>query len=291
MQSLAEILGSMGMGQNLFSENFCETITQEERDRHNREKAQRDADALNAVEGNLNAYDGYECARCKNRGYIYVAQGAYVKRADCDCWTARSSIRRMKESGLESVIKRYTFERYATDETWQKQVKACAQAFVRDADGKWFFIGGASGAGKSHICTAICRELLRDKAVHYMLWEAGSKELRSCVMDAETYQPRMNRLKEIDVLYIDDFFSGHREMDGRLLKPTAAEVGLARELLNHRYINGKITIISSEWYSDEIFDIDEALGGRIVERCGRYCLNLERGSGKNYRLKLSGGTI
>lgn len=267
------------------SGNFCKPLTPEERQQRNLEKAQRDADMMNADEGDLHLYDGYVCDKCKNRGYIYYANGTHVTRANCECWTARSSIRRMKASGLEKVIKDYTFSKYIAEDDWQKRIKETAKAFLADDQAKWFFIGGASGSGKSHICTAICRELLKEKAVHYMLWEDESKELRSCVMDAETYQPHMNRLKEVDVLYIDDFFSGHREVDNKLIKPTGPEVGLARELFNHRYINGKITIISSEWYSSEIVDIDEALGGRILEKCGKYCLNLERGSGKNYRLK------
>lgn len=267
------------------SESFCKPLTPEEREQRNREKAQLDADALNADEGQLHIADGYHCDKCKNKGMIYYADGIYTKGERCDCWTARNSIRRMKASGLEDVITKYTFAKYNADEEWQRKIKETAKSFLKDEQATWFFMGGASGSGKSHICTAICREMLKDKAVHYMLWEDESKELRSCVMDAETYQPHMNRLKEVDVLYIDDFFSRHRERDGALIKPTGPEVGLARELFNHRYINGKITIISSEWYSTEIVDIDEALGGRILERCGKYCLNLERGSGKNYRLK------
>lgn len=267
------------------SENFCKPLTPEEREKRNLEKAKRDADDLNACEGQLHVADGYACEKCRNKGFVYYANGAYVSRADCECMTARKTIRRMMASGLQDVIAKYTFAKYNATEEWQKKIKETAKAFLSDDQATWFFMGGASGSGKSHICTAICRELLKNKAVHYMLWEGESKELRSCVMDAETYQPHMNRLKEVDVLYIDDFFSGHRERDGALIKPTGPEVGLARELLNHRCINGKTTIISSEWYSTEIVDIDEALGGRILEKCGKYCLNLERGSGKNYRLK------
>lgn len=267
------------------TENFCKELTPEEREKRNLEKAKRDADDLNADAGQLHLVDGYNCDLCKNRGFIYRAEGVYVNRANCECMTARNTIRRMMASGLEDVITKYTFAKYNATEEWQKKIKETAKAFLADDQASWFFMGGASGSGKSHICTAICRELLKNKAVHYMLWEEESKVLRSCVMDAETYQPHMNRLKEVDVLYIDDFFSGHRERDGELIKPTGAEVGLARELFNHRCINGKTTIISSEWYSAEIVDIDEALGGRILEKCGKYCLNLERGSGKNYRLK------
>lgn len=255
------------------------------------EKAQSDADALNMEMGKEHELDGYVCEKCRNRGYIYFARDIYVTRTDCECWKARQSIRRMQRSGLGNVINKYTFALYNAETEWQKQIKESAKAFLADDHAKWFFIGGASGAGKSHICTAICRNLLATKEVHYMMWEEESVELKSMITDAETYYPRVNRLKEVDVLYIDDFFSGRKERNGEVAKPTFADVRLAREILNHRYVNGKITIISTEWHSMEILDIDTALGGRIIETCGKYCLNVGRDPDKNYRLKLGGAML
>ena len=255
------------------------------------ERAQADAQALNMELGHEHEVDGYVCEKCRNRGYLYHAKGIYVTRSDCDCWKARNSIRRMQRSGLGNVINKYTFAKYKAETDWQKQIKETAQAFIADEHAKWFFIGGSSGSGKSHICTAICRNLLSSLNVHYMMWEEESIELKGMVTEPESYHPRMNRLKEVDVLYIDDFFSGRKERNGELAKPTFADIRLAREILNHRYVNDKITIISTEWYSLEIFDIDEALGGRIIEKSGKYCLNIGRGPEKNYRLKLGGGLL
>lgn len=255
------------------------------------ERAQRDAERLNRERGSEDARDGYDCPKCLNRGYLYTARGAYITRRDCECRKARQSIRRMQESGLSSVIGKYTFQRYRADEEWQQHIKGLAQAYLRDENAQWFFIGGQSGGGKSHICTAICRSLLATCDVHYMLWEEESVELKSMVTDAERYQARMDKLKSVDVLYIDDFFSGKKERGGETAMPTFADVRLAREILNHRCIGGKRTILSSEWYSMEISEIDEALGGRIIEMCGLYCLNIGRDKGKNYRLRMGGSEV
>lgn len=255
------------------------------------EKAQHDADMLNAERGTEDITDGYSCDKCLNRGYIYYANGMYVTRKDCDCWKARMSIRRMRRSGLGNVINKYTFQRYKVEADWQKHVKEAAQSFLKDDAAKWFFIGGQSGGGKSHICTAICRSLLATHEVHYMMWEEESVELKSMVTDVENYQNRMIRLKNVDVLYIDDFFSGKKERNGEIALPTFADVRLAREILNHRCVNGKTTIISSEWYSMEIADVDAALGGRIIEMCGKYCLNVGRAKDKNFRLRMGGEMI
>lgn len=261
------------------------------------EKAQKDAEGLNQELGREHEVDGYNCEKCRNRGYVYYAKGIYVTRGNCECWTARQSIRRMQKSGLGNVIGKYTFPLYKAETEWQKTIKATAEAFLQDDQAQWFFIGGASGSGKSHICTAICRNLLATKTVHYMMWEDESVELKGMITDAESYFPRLNRLKEVDVLYIDDFFSGRKKRKNakgeiEVALPTFADVRLAREIINHRYVNGKTTIISSEWKSDEIADeIDVALGGRIIEKCGKYCLNVGRGPDKNYRLKMGGALL
>lgn len=255
------------------------------------DKARQEAELLNMETGKAHEADGYDCTDCRNRGYHYYAEGIYVTRRDCECQKARRSIRRMQASGLGNVIHKYTFSRYRTEEEWQRRIVETAEAFL-DADGpQWFYIGGASGAGKSHICTAICRNLLKSNAVHYMMWENECPELKSVVNDAEVYQKRMSHLKNVDVLYIDDFFSGRKTRNGEVIPPTGADVRLAREIMNHRYVNGKTTIISSEWYSMEVYEIDAALGGRIVEMCGPHCLNVKRGAEKNYRLKMGGGML
>lgn len=251
------------------------------------EKAVRDAAALNEEIGREHEIDGYVCEACRNRGYTYIANGAYVTRRDCDCLTARRTIRRMQRSGLGNVITKYTFALYDDAEDWQKTVKATAKAFLKDEAAKWFFIGGSSGGGKSHICTAICRSLLATKEVYYMLWESESRELKTMITTPEEYDKRINYIKNVDVLYIDDFFR-NQDLSGRQNQPTQGDINLAREIFNHRYINGKTTIISSEWYSTEIIDMSAAIGGRIVESAGSYCLNIERKPEKNYRLKLGG---
>ena len=252
------------------------------------EKARDDAEALNLQPGYEHEADGYVCGKCHNRGHVYFADGSSVVRRECECMAARRSIRRMQRSGLGNVIQKYSFAHFEASDGWQKVMKDTAQRFTADPAARWFFVGGASGSGKSHICTAICRKLLATKAVHYMLWEEESMELKAMVTDGESYFPRLNRLKNVDVLYVDDFFSGHKERNGEVAKPTHADVRLAREILNHRYINDKITIISSEWYADEIYDIDAALGGRLVEKAGQYRLDITRGKDKNYRLKMGG---
>lgn len=254
---------------------------------------QAKADAYNAGEGDLNKEDGYNCDLCKNKGHIaYVAfneQFGYHNETlkQCKCMKARKAIRRLNRSGLKNVVKDYTFERYQTPEPWQKAIKESAMRFCKDENSSFFFIGGQSGAGKSHICTAIAVHYIKaDREVRYMLWRDEISGIKAAINEPETYRDLMQPLKETDVLYIDDLFKGGKGEDGKYKPPTEADVKAAFEILNYRYNNKNlITIISSERTLNEIADIDEAIGGRIAERAGSYCVNLKRDRSRNWRMR------
>ena len=156
--------------------------------------------------------------------------------------------------------------------------------FAKNPDG-WFFLGGQSGAGKTHLCTAICREfLLSGKRVIYMLWRDEVVKLKAMVNESDEYRDLVDKYKQADVLYIDDLFKTGRGQDNMVQKPTAADVNVAFEIINYRYNNpGKITIISSECTEDELLDIDEAIGGRIYERAKAFSIAKNRD--RNYRMK------
>ncbi len=98
------------------------------------DKARIDAEAMNQISGKLNDADGYDCTECRNRGYVFFADGIYLTQRDCRCMTARRSIRRMQSSGLGKVIHKYTFPLFITSEEWQKRVKDTALAFIADDD-------------------------------------------------------------------------------------------------------------------------------------------------------------
>lgn len=149
----------------------------------------------------------------------------------------------------------------------------------------WFFIGGQTGAGKTHICTAICREfLLSGKSVKYMLWRDDIVKIKGCANDAQAYSKLIDEYKRVEVLYIDDLFKTGKGPDGSKQQPTGADINAAFEILNYRYNDPKlVTIVSSECTVNDILDIDEAVGGRIFEKAKVFSLSRDRR--KNYRLR------
>ena len=246
-------------------------------------------DGLNEATGDRNEQDGYECRLCKNKGFIAKLveneDGTYSHCfAECRCVETRNSIMRMKQSGLKDIIKDYTFDKFEDFEPWQKTIKEAAVGYAKNPEG-WFFLGGQSGSGKSHLCTAICREfLLAGKRVMYMLWRDDIAKIKGFATDPEQREAMIGRFKRAEVLYIDDMFKTGRNPDGSEPRPTAADINAAFEIINYRYNNpALLTIISSECTEDELIEIDEAVGGRIYERARAFTIAKNRE--RNYRIK------
>lgn len=274
LQEILARLGDMGITSKQMSEKDWEQFK---------------VDDWNKTPGNRNEEDGYNCKTCLNKGTIAklvdLGGGRYSHCfADCQCVETRKSIMRMKRSGLKDIIKDYTFDKFIDTEPWQKSVKDAAMEYAKHPEG-WFFLGGQSGAGKTHLCTAICREfLLAGKQVRYMLWRDDIVKIKGAVTDSVEYSNAIDKYKRVDVLYIDDLFKTGKTADNSVQKPTAADINVAFEIINYRYNNPSLlTIISSELTEDELMDIDEAIGGRIYERAKS--ISIAKSRDRNYRIK------
>ena len=236
------------------------------------------AKEINELSGNLGFVN---CSVCKNKGYIAVIKNDSLVMRECKCMARRKTLKRIKQSGLMDMLRGYTFAQYKTLEQWQKVAKEKAQAFAKDGSGKWFMIAGTPGTGKTHICTAIAGELIKaNKEVRYMLWRSEAPHLKALVNERETYEREMRELREVDVLYIDDFFKTEKDT-----KPSNADVMAAFEIINYRYTHGLVTLISSEKSIDDIKDIDEAVGSRIYQMSDGFRNVIRYEQGRNYRLR------
>lgn len=233
--------------------------------------------AHNSSKGTLT---GYDCAECFNRGYFLVMDGMGNEAfAKCKCMEIRTTERMLKNSGLYDKVQQLTFDNYIVSSEWQKKCLLASQHYAENPQG-WFFIGGQSGCGKTHLCTAIVAQLIKQgKRAKYMLWRDEVVKLKQLSTDYEMYQAQMHLLQTVPVLYIDDFF---KTQQGQ--KPTQADIDKAFEILNTRYNNKLITIISSELMIDDIIDIDEAIAGRINEMAKGHRLNIAKNKERNYRL-------
>ena len=234
------------------------------------EYLQMQVDAYNARVGSLGLID---CPKCKNRGDVAVIEDKRLIIKDCSCMALRRTMTRMKNSGLEDVISRYTFPAYQTDEDWQRQAKEACERYTKNPDG-WLVISGNPGTGKTHLCTAVCGSLIKSGMdVQYFLWRTKAPGLKA-LANSTDYEAAVKPYKTVKVLYIDDFLKG---------TITDADINLAFDILNARYNRTElITLISSELTIEQILSRDEALGSRIYQRAKVY---IKANGKKNWRLE------
>ena len=242
-----------------------------------KERSQIGKGLISIATESLDDFDlgGIHCEECNDKGYLLrVDEDGAMWARECPCMKRRRTQRNIRKSGVADMLRRYTFDTYIADTTERLKIKDKAKKFS-EADKGWFIISGRSGSGKSHICGAICGELIeRGNELRYFAWREDSVNLKSIINTPE-YKEKIDSLTKVQILYIDDFFKG---------TVSDADINLAFQILNGRYIDSrKRTIISTERSMEEIFNIDEALGGRILERSAEFRIKSPE---ENYRLRM-----
>ena len=112
----------------------------------------------------------YNCSICKNTlethflDFYNDKMGHYFhhKSKICKCNLIRKSLQLMKKNGLLKLIQKKTFDNFQVTKSFQKAMKSRAIDFVKAIIAKQnvsYFVGGQSGAGKTHICSAMLAEL------------------------------------------------------------------------------------------------------------------------------------
>lgn len=232
----------------------------------------------------------YTCGLCKDTGFIEWTEERggirYEFAEPCICLKRKRELTAMQTSSLPDT-ERMNLGTYKATEDWQVRVLDSAYLFAgwspkaADEIPPWFFVGGQTGAGKTHICTGICMNLIgQGRRVVYRIWADLLAELTE-KRNRPEYRETMKRLIDTDVLYLDDLLRGN---------PSRAAVEIAWEIINGRYVaRNKQTVISSEHYIQELIEIDAGLGGRINERSRGFNNGIKRDNARDYRTK--GGTV
>ena len=227
-----------------------------------------------------------DCGECEG-GYLIDEWREAQRRGDlgagpreCACVQRARNRKHLRDSGLEALAEKCTFETFRTEAAWQRTAKELALRYLEDRRTEWLFLSGQSGSGKTHLCTAVCGEIMkRGGRLRYFQYVRDGTRLKQLTGEGEAYGREIRTLLTAEHLYIDDLFK--QEI-------SAADIRLAYEILNGRLIAGRPTILSLERSLEFIRQArggeGEAIAGRIYEGCGRgrYCLELS-GREKNRR--------
>ena len=206
-----------------------------------------------------------------------VEENGALRFQRCKCQSIRDAMGAMDRSGIPpDALAACTWENWKTPENWQRRALAMAQDYVQQiaaGDPSWFIICGTPGCGKTTLCTTIFRAIVEGgKPGLYVSWREFARRAKAVGNDRDDFREETEPLKNTPLLYLDDFWKGE-------VRP--ADVHLAFELINARYISKKPTILSSENTLEAILRGDEAIGSRLFEMAGGYYMDCSRA--RNWR--------
>ena len=206
-----------------------------------------------------------------------VEENGALRFQRCKCQSIRDAMGAMDRSAIPpDALAACTWENWKTPENWQRRALAMAQDYVQQiaaGDPSWFIICGTPGCGKTTLCTTIFRAIVEGgKPGLYVSWREFARRAKAVGNDRDDFREETEPLKNTPLLYLDDFWKGE-------IRP--ADVHLAFELINARYISKKPTILSSENTLEAILRGDEAIGSRLFEMAGGYYMDCSRA--RNWR--------
>lgn len=213
----------------------------------------------------------YQCEVCQDSGWITVRrEGLQPESVPCKCYSQRMFDRSIRRSGIDpELLARCTLDSFKTLDENARRMKETALAFLADEQARGMGCFGRSGTGKTHICIAVCAELARrGRSVKYMQYSPVMRKLLANKYDAEGYEEVMEPLAGCPILYIDDLFKN--ASDARTAHLANDEKRIMFELLDRRYKNNAVTIVSTEMSLQDIRKEDEAIASRIYELAGKY---------------------
>lgn len=131
----------------------------------------------------------------------------------------------------------------------------------------WFSLLGQPGAGKSHLIMAMGAALLNQGvSVVYMPYTEVMKEIKGNANNQDNYSKIISTYINAEVLIIDDLFKD-KVKNGKIIGDlTEVDIKHIYPIINNRYYNNMPTLISSECTPEIFIDLDEAQGGRILEK-------------------------
>lgn len=210
--------------------------------------------------------------KCGGTGWVFDEEKQAYKR--CECYEKERIQRLWNKYGIDpKEIKK--LNDYKPIDDMQKIAKEKAIRYItnfqeiKNMTENNFGLFGQPGAGKTHIINAIGAALIsKGIEVIYMPYVETMRELKATVMDNEYYMKLSNRYMRAKVLIIDDLFKDklkNGQLIGEIREP---DIKHLYPILNYRYLNCLPILISTECTPDTLEILDEAQGGRIIERCG-----------------------
>ena len=220
----------------------------------------------------------YKCSKCRDLTFIFKEDGA----APCECRGLIEAQNIIKNSGISESFRKMTLESF-NYKLSQQAIESFTTAskyvnninsIINNRENSILFCGRV-GSGKTHLSMGVANKLM-DKGIGTIIMPYSQDiiKLKQNRMDKECYNKLISKYKRAKVVLIDDLFKG---------SVTDSDKSIIFEIIDYRYFNQKPLIISTEKTCEELLNIDEAIGSRIIEMSNGYIVE-NKGLKSNYRL-------
>jgi DNA replication protein DnaC len=224
----------------------------------------------------------YKCDKCSDTGWIFNQDENSYKR--CNCISIEMANINFKNSGLNADDVDKNLKNFDTWNEAARVMKRIASNYIlryetiKNTKHNSIMMCGQSGCGKSHILKAVALKLLinLEQKVIYMPYIESMTKLKQLKVENGDFVKAINKYKFAEVLFIDDLLKG---------KITEADINILNEIFEHRSNNMLPTLITTEYYTNDLLLIDEALGGRIIFACKDFTVEIAEDINKNYRVR------
>lgn len=205
----------------------------------------------------------YSCAECMDTGFTDSGM--------CSCFKELLVVENIKSSGMGKLIEEQSFdnfnlshysknkELYSRMEANVKLAKAYAEGFGRVYKGKNLLLIGKTGTGKTHISTAIAKEIISKG--YDVLYESAQNIISAFEQDKfrsgyGAFEPKGEKYLECDLLILDDLGA---EFVNQFT------VACLYNIFNTRRNRGLSTIVSTNLSAEELSErYDDRIYSRIV---------------------------
>lgn len=259
------------------------------------------AEDYNSQEGDLHLKDGITCEFCNNKGMIsrvnedVCGEKIYYKAVHVNCphcAKSRSNFWKIKSNYVGKDFSGKTSKDYVLTKRWQVPLKASMndylKTYINEPHKHWYGVFGTAGCGKTTLCGIIMNYLgiKQQKDIEIVYWGNFINDVKRLIMAKDTTKASnlLYDIQNTEVLFIDEFLSD---------KVTETDLEYAKEIINYRYNNDLITIITSQKLFGELVEINEPIFSRFYVKAnnGKFVVDRpkETGVNMNYRFGNLGG--
>ncbi len=227
----------------------------------------------------------YKCDMCKDLGWIYELNEYPHK---CGCYNKYLEVEKNKKIKelFSEAYSCYSIDSFIADTQYQKAMKKIVKKYIETKGINSILLLGQSGSGKTHLAVAIAKVFIERGAwIELMPYAEEITKIKQDVLDKGKYDATMYKYKNCDYLIIDDFLKG--TVKNRM--SNEKDFKYVYEIIDCRYKYRKPVIITSEFFIDEIQDLDEAIAGRLKEMStqndNNFVVQIQREKERNYRMR------